>query len=68
MLTGGACAAVIAVATGLGLAGAKDPSLKDQINSAHSDAGQLSDEVDARAPRSPRSPSRPTRPGRTRWS
>ena len=49
MLTGGACATAIAVATGPGLAGAKDPSLKDRINSAQSDAGQLSDRAESQS-------------------
>ena len=35
------------VALGVGLAGAKDPSLKDKIGAARSDAGQLSDKVDS---------------------
>jgi septal ring factor EnvC (AmiA/AmiB activator) len=39
------CAAVIAAALGVGLAGAKDPSLQDKIDAARSDAGQLSDKV-----------------------
>src|SRR4051794_36472680 len=39
------CAAVVAAALGVGLAGAKDPSLQDKINAARSDAGQLSDKV-----------------------
>jgi septal ring factor EnvC (AmiA/AmiB activator) len=42
---GVSCAAVIAAALGVGLAGAKDPSLQDKIDSARSDAGQLSDKV-----------------------
>jgi septal ring factor EnvC (AmiA/AmiB activator) len=39
------CAAVIAAALGVGLAGAKDPSLQGKIDAARSDAGQLSDKV-----------------------
>jgi septal ring factor EnvC (AmiA/AmiB activator) len=35
------------VAAGVGFAGAKDPSLKDKIDAARSDAGQLSSKVDA---------------------
>ena len=47
-LTLGAGIAVVAIiAVGVGLAGAKDPSLKDKIDAARSDAGQLSDKVDA---------------------
>jgi peptidoglycan hydrolase CwlO-like protein len=41
-----ACAVVALAALG-GLAGAKDPSLKDKINAARSDAGQLSNRVGA---------------------
>lgn len=44
---GGAIALAVSVALGISLAGAKDPSLKDKINSARSDAGQLSDKVDS---------------------
>jgi septal ring factor EnvC (AmiA/AmiB activator) len=43
---GGACALAVAAALGVGLAGA-DPSLKDQINSAQSNADQLSGRIDA---------------------
>jgi septal ring factor EnvC (AmiA/AmiB activator) len=46
-----ACAAVAAVALGVGLAGAKDPSLKDKIDAARSDAGQLSNRIDAQSSR-----------------
>jgi peptidoglycan hydrolase CwlO-like protein len=42
---GVACAAAIVTALGVGLAGAKDPSLSDKIDAARSDAGQLSDKV-----------------------
>jgi peptidoglycan hydrolase CwlO-like protein len=42
---GVSCAAVIAAALGVGLAGARDPSLQDKIDAARSDAGQLSDKV-----------------------
>ncbi len=45
-----AFAASIVVAVGVSLAGA-DPSLKDQIGSAQSDAGQLSDQVSAQTAR-----------------
>jgi septal ring factor EnvC (AmiA/AmiB activator) len=45
-LLGLACAAASLVALGVGLAGA-EPSLKDQIDSAKSDAGQLSDRIQA---------------------
>jgi septal ring factor EnvC (AmiA/AmiB activator) len=44
---GGAIAAAVAIAAGVGFAGAKDPSLKDKIDAARSDAGQLSDKVDS---------------------
>jgi peptidoglycan hydrolase CwlO-like protein len=37
---------VAIVAVGVGFAGAKDPSLKDKIDAARSDAGQLSGKVD----------------------
>jgi septal ring factor EnvC (AmiA/AmiB activator) len=37
----------VAIALGVGLAGAKDPSLKDKIDAARSDAGQLSNKVDS---------------------
>jgi septal ring factor EnvC (AmiA/AmiB activator) len=47
-LTLGAGLGVVAIAaTGVGFAGAKDPSLQDKINAARSDAGQLSDKVDS---------------------
>ncbi|HET9121205.1 MAG TPA: hypothetical protein VFN72_11805 [Solirubrobacterales bacterium] len=45
-LLGLACAATSLVALGVGLAGA-EPSLKDQIDSAKSDAGQLSGRIQA---------------------
>jgi peptidoglycan hydrolase CwlO-like protein len=45
-LIGLACAAASLVALGVGLAGAQ-PSLKDQIDSAKSNAGQLSDRIQA---------------------
>ena len=35
------------IAAGVGFAGAKDPSLKNKIDAARSDAGQLSDKVDS---------------------
>jgi peptidoglycan hydrolase CwlO-like protein len=41
------CAAVVLTALGVSLAGASDPSLQDRIDSAKSDAGQLSDRVAA---------------------
>src|SRR3954452_15824638 len=50
-LMGLACALVIVVAFGASLAGAADPSLKDQIGSAKSNAGQLSDRVSAQTAR-----------------
>jgi septal ring factor EnvC (AmiA/AmiB activator) len=42
---GVALVAAAAAALGVGLAGAKDPSLQDKIDAARSDAGQLSDKV-----------------------
>jgi len=42
-----ACAVAAAAVLGVGLAGAKDPSLKDKIDAARSDAGQLSDKVNS---------------------
>ena len=42
---GGAVALAVSVALGISLAGAKDPSIKDKIGAARSDAGQLSDKV-----------------------
>jgi septal ring factor EnvC (AmiA/AmiB activator) len=47
MALGGAVAIAVTVALGMGFAGAKDPSLKDKIDAARSDAGQLSHRVDA---------------------
>src|SRR3954452_12573221 len=48
----GAAVAMLSVAAaGVGLAGAKDPSLKDKIDAARSDAGQLSNRVDAQSAR-----------------
>ncbi len=44
---GVSCAVAVAAALGVGLAGAKDPSLKDQIDAARSDAGQLSNKVNS---------------------
>jgi septal ring factor EnvC (AmiA/AmiB activator) len=44
---GVACAVVAAAALGVGLAGAKDPSLQDKIDAARSDAGQLSNKVNS---------------------
>jgi peptidoglycan hydrolase CwlO-like protein len=46
-----ACGLVIVVALGASFAGAADPSLKDQIGSAKSNAGQLSDRVSAQTAR-----------------
>ena len=46
-----ALAAGIVVALGVSLAGAADPSLKDKIDSAKSNAGQLSDRVSAQTAR-----------------
>jgi septal ring factor EnvC (AmiA/AmiB activator) len=40
-----ACALVIAAAAGVGLAGAKDPSLENKIDAARSDANQLSGKI-----------------------
>jgi septal ring factor EnvC (AmiA/AmiB activator) len=45
------CAAGILVGIGVSLAGAADPSLKDRIDSARSNAGQLSDRVTAQSER-----------------
>jgi septal ring factor EnvC (AmiA/AmiB activator) len=47
MTLGAGIAALAIAALGVGLAGAKDPSLKDKIDAARSDAGQLSDRIDA---------------------
>jgi septal ring factor EnvC (AmiA/AmiB activator) len=44
---GAGCALAALVAIGVGLAGAKDPSLQDQINAAQNDAGQLSNKIDS---------------------
>ena len=49
-ILGLACAVAILVALGVSLAGA-DPSLKDQIGSAKSNAGQLSDRITAQTNR-----------------
>jgi septal ring factor EnvC (AmiA/AmiB activator) len=49
-LLGLACASAIVVALGVSLAGA-EPSLKDQIDSAKSNAGQLSDRISAQTER-----------------
>jgi septal ring factor EnvC (AmiA/AmiB activator) len=46
-----ACATGIVVALGVSLAGASDPSLKDRLDSAKSDAGQLSNRVSAQTTR-----------------
>src|SRR3954453_705511 len=48
---GGGIALAVIVAAGVGFAGAKDPSLQERIDSARSDAGQLSDRVDAQTAR-----------------
>src|SRR5262245_61417676 len=50
-LTGCACAAAILAAIGLSHAGAADPSLKDKIESARSDAGQLDDRISSQTER-----------------
>jgi peptidoglycan hydrolase CwlO-like protein len=47
MALGLACAGALTVALGVGLAGAKDPSLTDKIDAARSDAGRLSSRVNA---------------------
>jgi septal ring factor EnvC (AmiA/AmiB activator) len=44
---GAGCAVAAVVALGVGLAGAKDPSLGDKIDAARSDAGQLSNKIDS---------------------
>ena len=44
---GSLIALTVVAALGIGFAGAKDPSLKDKIDAARSDAGQLSDKVDS---------------------
>jgi septal ring factor EnvC (AmiA/AmiB activator) len=46
-----ACAIAVLAAAGVAFAGAADPSLKDRIDSARSDAGQLSGQVDAQTSR-----------------
>jgi peptidoglycan hydrolase CwlO-like protein len=46
-----ACAASVMIAAGVGFAGAADPSLQDRIDSARSDAGQLSSRVEAQSQR-----------------
>ncbi len=51
MATGGALATAIVAAMGLSLAGAADPSLKDRIESARSDAGSLDDRIDSQSAR-----------------
>jgi septal ring factor EnvC (AmiA/AmiB activator) len=48
---GASLAAALLGALGVGLAGAKDPSLKDRIEAARSDAGQLSDKVGSQTAR-----------------
>ncbi|HEY6670901.1 MAG TPA: transglycosylase family protein [Solirubrobacterales bacterium] len=45
------CAAAVIAALGVGFAGAADPSLRDRIDAARSDAGQLSDRVSAQTAR-----------------
>jgi septal ring factor EnvC (AmiA/AmiB activator) len=47
MVLGGVVALVVVAVTGIGFAGARDPSLHDKIDAARSDAGQLSDKVDS---------------------
>jgi hypothetical protein len=51
IVTGGVCASAIVAAMGLSLAGAADPSLKDRIESAHSDAGALGDRIESQSAR-----------------
>src|SRR5436190_1477755 len=46
-MLGVSCALALAAALGVGLAGAADPPLKDRIDSARSNAGQLSSRVEA---------------------
>jgi septal ring factor EnvC (AmiA/AmiB activator) len=45
------CALAVVAAMGVGFAGAADPSLQDRIDSARSDAGQLSDRAEAQSQR-----------------
>ncbi len=47
MLLGAGIAVAATAALGITFAGAKDPSLKDRIDAARSDAGQLSDKVNS---------------------
>lgn len=47
MALGLVCAGGVTAALGVGFAGAKDPSLQDKIDSARSDAGQLSSKVNS---------------------
>ncbi len=47
MTLGAGIALVVVAAAGVGFAGARDPSLKDKIDAARSDAGQLSHKVDS---------------------
>lgn len=51
IVTGGVCATAIVAAMGLSLAGAADPSLKDRIESARSDAGALGDRIESQGAR-----------------
>jgi peptidoglycan hydrolase CwlO-like protein len=51
LVTGIVLAGTVLVALGLNPAGAADPSLQDRIDSANSDAGQLSDRIDAQTGR-----------------
>jgi septal ring factor EnvC (AmiA/AmiB activator) len=46
-----ACTVATAAAVGVGFAGAADPSLQDRIDSARSDAGQLSNRVEVQSQR-----------------
>ena len=48
---GACCALAVIAAMGVGFAGAADPSLQDRIDSARSDAGQLSDRAEAQSQR-----------------
>jgi peptidoglycan hydrolase CwlO-like protein len=51
LVTGIVLAGAVLAALGLNPAGAADPSLQDRIDSASSDAGQLSDRIDAQEAR-----------------
>jgi peptidoglycan hydrolase CwlO-like protein len=51
IVTGAVCATAIVGGMGLNLAGAADPSLKERIESARSDAGQLNDRISSQGAR-----------------